>query len=270
MADALSTLEQLSQDAVRLADAVGRCRTKEVPPETAQPTLRAMARAYFESIRPELLVIKVRAGVVDNIDDLIQSLLEMSSEPHAKALYAQHFQELGAYLSEASVSLMKARGERRLLLSSVEAAILETLVKMIPPAAASYEQALRDLQFGERVSWRGPANEFREILREVIDHLAPDDKVTAAQGYQHEDGRTAPTQKQKVRFILRARRVGAAAVTVAENSLDAAAEAVATLARSTYQRSNVSTHTSTAVPEIRNLKRYVDALLGELLEIRAA
>ena len=229
-----------------------------------------MARTYFEFIRPELLVIKMRTGVVDVVDGLIQSLLEMSSEPHPKALYRDHFQELGPYLSEASVSLMKARGERRLLLSSVEGAILETLRQMLPATAASYEQTLRDLQFGERVSWRGPANEFREILREVIDHLAPDEKVTTATGYQQEEGRTGPTQKQKVRFILRARRVGAAAVTVAENSLDAAAEAVATLARSTYQRSNVSTHTSTAVPEVRNLKRYVDALLGELLEIRPA
>jgi hypothetical protein len=238
--------------------------------ETTQPTLRAIARAYFEFIRPELLVIKMRAGVVDAIDGMIQLLLDISSGPQVKKIYQDHFQELGPYLSEASVSLMKARGERRLLLSSVEAAILETLAKMLPPAAASYEQALRDLQFGERVSWRGPANEFREILREVIDHLAPDDKVTAVAGYQNEQGRTGPTQKQKVRFILRARRAGAAAVTVAENSLDAAAEAVATLARSTYQRSNVSTHTSTAIPEIRNLKRYVDALMGELLEIRAA
>jgi hypothetical protein len=268
--DALSTLEEISQDAVRLADFVERCRTKLVTTELVQPTARAMARAYFEFIRPELLVVKTRAGLIDAIDVTIQALLDLSSESQEKKPYRRHFKELGTYLSEASVSLMKARGERRLLLSSVEGAILDTLARMLPPTAASYEQALRDLQFGERVSWRGPANEFREILREVIDQLAPDDLVMAAPGYQHEDGRSAPTQKQKVRFILKARRAGSAAVTVAENSLDAASEAVATLARSTYQRSNVSTHTSTAIPEIRNLKRYVDALLGELLEIRAA
>jgi hypothetical protein len=81
--------------------------------------------------------------------------------------------------------------------------------------------------------------------------------------------RIRPTQKQKVRFILRVRSSGSAAVRVAEGSLAAVEEAVAVLARSTYQRSNVSTHTATGGPEIRNLKRYVDALLGELLEIRA-
>lgn len=56
-------------------------------------------------------------------------------------------------------------------------------------------------------------------------------------------------------------------MTVAEGSLATVEEAIATLARSTYQRSSVSTHTSSNIAEIRNLKRYVDALLGDLLEV---
>jgi hypothetical protein len=39
------------------------------------------------------------------------------------------------------------------------------------------------------------------------------------------------------------------------------------LARTTYTRGAVSTHTATSGAEIRNLKRYVEALLAELLEI---
>jgi hypothetical protein len=70
-----------------------------------------------------------------------------------------------------------------------------------------------------------------------------------------------------VRFILRARRSSGAAVAVAEASLETVDEAVAGLARSTYQRGSVSTHVSTSGKEIRNLKRYVDALLAELLEV---
>jgi hypothetical protein len=75
------------------------------------------------------------------------------------------------------------------------------------------------------------------------------------------------SQKQKVRFILRARRSPSPAMAVAEASLATVEEAVAALARSTYRRGSVSTHTSTNGSEIRSLKRYVDALLGELLEI---
>jgi hypothetical protein len=269
MADALSTLEQMSHDAVRLEAAIKSCRKKIVPTEIVQPTARAVARAYFQDVRPELSVVQSRIGMVDEIDFVVQSVLALSNSPQPKRSYTRHFKELRTILSEAAVDLMKSRGERRLILSAVEGAILETLGKMLPPTGAAYEQALRDLQLGDRVSWRGPANEFREILREVIDYLAPDQSVIQAQGYQPEDGRGTPTQRQKVRFILRVRKSGSTAVDVAEKSLEAVGEAVAVLARSTYQRSNVSTHTATGGTEIRNLKRYVDALLGELLEIRA-
>jgi hypothetical protein len=44
-------------------------------------------------------------------------------------------------------------------------------------------------------------------------------------------------------------------------------ESIAALARSTYTRGSASTHATTDASEIRKLKRYVDALLEELLEI---
>jgi hypothetical protein len=269
VADSISTLEQVARDTSAMAAAIQSCRTKRVPSETIQPTARAIARAYFEFVRPELKVVQGREVLVDEIDFLVQEILELSSEPQEKRRYIRLLKDLAPDWSEAMIDLMKARGARRLILSATEGAILETLSKMLPPSAAAYEQALWDIQGDSRVSWRGPANELREVLREVMDHLAPDEKVMASPGYQPEAGRPTPTQKQKVRFILRARNSGAAAVTVAEGSLDAVQEAVAVLARSTYTRSNVSTHTATGGAEIRNMKRYVDALLGELLEIRA-
>ena len=54
---------------------------------------------------------------------------------------------------------------------------------------------------------------------------------------------------------------------VAEASLDTVEESIAVLARSTYQRGSASTHATTNASEIRKLKRYIDALLAELLEI---
>lgn len=268
MADTVAALEQLSEDASRLQDAIKRCRTKRVSTEIVRPTARAMAKSYFEEVRPELSVVQQRAGLVDEIDYDIQEILQLSSSVQAKPRYSKLLKELRLFLSEATLNVLKSRGENRLVLSALEAGIFETLVKMLPPAAAAYEQTLRDIRAGERVSWRGPANEFREVLREVIDHLAPDNQVIAFAGYQPEGDRTTPTQRQKVRFILRSRKSSAAAIGVAETSLGTVDEAVALLARSTYQRSNVSTHTTTGGSEIRNLKRYVDALLGELLEIR--
>jgi DNA-binding TFAR19-related protein (PDSD5 family) len=184
-----------------------------------------------------------------------------------KQAYIGQLNELRPYFREASVDLMKAKGTPRVILSATEQNILDTLAALLPGDAASYEQVLRDLAQGGRVSWRGTAAELREVLRDVIDQLAPDDKVMAATGFQLVGEQTRPTQKQKVRFILRARRTGSAAVATAEGSLDAIDEAVAALARSTYQRGAVSTHVPTTGKEVRTLKRYVDALLAELLEV---
>ena len=269
MADALSSLEQILQDLTGLEATIRKTRAKMVPSNAIQPVARAIARSYFDDVRPELILVVKRQTLVDEIDLYIQSTLELSSAPQPKRRYTKYFKDLRPCLSEAMFDVLRSRGERRLVLSALEAAIIDTLNKLLPAAtAAAYEQALRDIRSGDRVSWRGPANELREILREAIDHLAPDASVMGTPGYKADEGRSTPTQKQKVRFILRARRSGSTALTVAESSLEAAEEAVASLARSTYQRSNVSTHTDTGAAEIRNLKRYVDALLGELLEIR--
>lgn len=267
MAEALEVLTEVSEQVSRLSDAINGVRTKLVPPAVAQPIATSMARSYFESIRPDLTVVSERAGLVDEIDFVLQGILRLATAPREKQAYLGQVAELTPYLLEANVALMKARGDRRLLLSQTERSILDTLTRMLPNSARSYEQALRDIAMGRRISWRGTATELREALREVMDHLAPDDQVMASPGFQLENGQPRPTQRQKVRFILRARRSSSAAVAVAEASLNTVDEAVASLARTTYTRGSVSTHTATDGTEIRNLKRYADALLAELLEI---
>jgi len=267
MTDALTALDQISEDVGRLAGIVEGVRAKKVQPTTVQPIASAIARRYFESVRPELKAVQNRAGLVAEIDFVLQAILELATAPREKQAYLGQIAEVRPYLLEAAVDVMKASGSQRLILSQTERAILDTLGKMLPAAAASYEQSLMDISQGKRVSWRGTATELREVLREAIDHLAPDDKVVASQGFQLEQGQKSPTQKQKVRFILRARKNKSASVAVAEASLDTVEESVAVLARSTYQRGSASTHAATNAPEIRNLKRYIDALLAELLEI---
>jgi hypothetical protein len=268
MADTLAALDQISEEVGKLSDVISAARTKTVHPSLLQPAARTIARTYFESVRPELSVIQNRAGLVEEIDFVLQSILQLATSSREKAAYLGQIAELRPYLLEATVDIMKARGSGVLVLSQIERAILGTLSKMLPPTAASYEQALLDIAQGRRVSWRGSATELREVLRETIDYLAPDNKVSESTGFQLEEGQTAPTQKQKVRFILRARRSNSAAVAVAEASLTTVEESVAALARSTYRRGSVSTHVATGATEIRNLKRYVDALLAELLEIQ--
>ena len=150
------------------------------------------------------------------------------------------------------IDVMKARGVRRLLLSGAERGILTTLDRMLPSTAVSYEQVLQDIASGKRVSWRGTGSELREVLREVMDHLAPDAEVMAAPNFRFEGDLKRPTQKQKVRFILKARR---RAVGVAEASVETVEEGIVSLARSAYQRGSATTHASTDATEVKRLKK---------------
>lgn len=267
MADALAALDQMSEYVAALASAAATGRAKMLSVNVTQPTARSIAKVYFEAVRSELEVVQNRAGLVEEIDYAVQTLLQLAAAPREREAYLGQINELRPYLLEATVDLMKSAGTSRLVLSETERGILETLTAMLPGTAASYEQALRDIGQGVRVSWRGTATELRETLREVMDHLAPDDQVISSPGFQLEHGLTRPTQRQKVRHILRARRSSSATVAVAEASLNTVDEAVASLARSAYQRGSVSSHTGGSVTEVKKLKRYIDALLAELLEV---
>ena len=77
----------------------------------------------------------------------------------------------------------------------------------IYPSFELYNQALVDLGGENRLSWRGPAIDLHEALRETLDHLAPDASVMDQPSFKLEKGVSAPTMKQKVRFILRKRGV---------------------------------------------------------------
>ena len=132
--------------------------------------------------------------------------------------------------------------------------------------ALSYQQVLIDIS-EQRLSYKGTAAEQREILREVLDYLAPDSEVIALPGFKLEKDRTVPTMKQKVRFILKKRNKSQSAIEVPENATLIIEESIAKLARATYNRGSLSTHTETEKNEVLNLKRYLDSVLCELLEI---
>jgi hypothetical protein len=151
----------------------------------------------------------------------------------------------------------------------IEDAILRTLERMVPPAALSYRQALHDIAESDRVSYRGTAAELRECLREVLDQLAPDEAVRKAEGFQLERDSKRPTQKQKVRHILRQRGLPRTALRAPEDSATLVEELTASLARATYERGSISAHIEAARREILQVKMYVDSVLAELLEIHA-
>lgn len=266
MADVLASLERMSVLVTELEVIVEGGRAKLVSGEKTKACVMSLAREFYEFVMHELTAVQARAGLTDEIDYVVRTLLGLSNSPRNRLAYRRQLTEIKPYIQEAMIDVMKSRSVR-LVVSDIERAVLSTLAKMLPATAVSYEQVLIDIGHGKRVSWRGTATELREVLREVMDHLAPNDKVMAAQGFTLEKDRTRPTQRQKVKFILKARRSNSTAVATAEQALETFEDGIATLARSTYDRGSSSTHTATDGTELRKLKHYVDAVLVELLEI---
>jgi hypothetical protein len=173
-----------------------------------------------------------------------------------------------AYFPDAMVARQDASVPARASFETTDQLIIDALQKDLPSAARSYEQALTDLAGVERLSWRGPATDLREALRETLDHLAPDNEVEKQSDYKHEAETDGPTMKQKVRYVLRKR----SATSPTEDSTTSAAEAVeatmGTFVRSVYRRSAVSTHTPTDRTEVFRVRDLVRAVLVELLQVR--
>lgn len=173
---------------------------------------RGVAQYYFRKTRPSLEALGILQDDLLEMDSSMQELLRLAAGRARKAKYYNLLRKLGRSRStiELQKELMIGRGASQVAAaragySSLEAAILRSLGDLVPSAAASYEQALRDLATPDRVSWRGVAAELREVLREVLDRLAPKTEVTQWPGFKLEKGRDKPTMKQQALFILRPR-----------------------------------------------------------------
>lgn len=229
---------------------------------------RDVAQQYFRQTRPALQNL----GLDEQFEVLnaaFQSLLELSSRSNATASYKKQIKAIRKLVPRVTSHIELNQGLVKDSSSTTEEdkRIIQTLGGLVPSAALSYEQAIIDLADEGRLSFRGPALELREALRETLDQLAPDDAVTSAEGYVQEKGRSGPTMKQKVRFILKARGQSKSSSGVPEQTTTTVDEMVGTLTRSVYDRSSVATHVASERRTVIQIRRYVVAVLHDILEL---
>lgn len=253
----------------RLHNTLKSSRALHVNSASSRGLAKDVVQNYFRELRPELIDLQLDPSV---LDDLFQNLLLLSNGQNRRDTYLRTIRELTRSRRDLELQREIRLGElsaatRRRPQQGAEAQIFDTLRKLLPSSAMSYRQALVDLHCEERLSFRGTAVELRETLREVLDHFAPDEVVAKSEGFKFEKGLTLPTMKQKARFILRSRGLPKTAIRAPEDSVSLVEERTASLARSVYERSSISTHVATTRQEVLRLKMYVDSVLAELLEI---
>jgi hypothetical protein len=224
---------------------------------------------YFRQVRPHLVTLGIHEAQIDEMDYAMQTLIKLSARANRRSSYKTPLRDVYRIRPQVETALEIAcanvPAKRTSSISTTEEQILSTLEQLIPSSALSYRQALQDLSDGKRVSYRGTAAEIREVVREVLDHLAPDEEVLKM--VKLEKDRNKPTMKQKATFILKARGVGESGRKTAEDAASAIEDSVSSLARSVYTRGSVSTHVANTQAEVRTFKGYADAILAELLQI---
>jgi Predicted pPIWI-associating nuclease len=252
---------------------LGKCKAVNVNTSALKDGAKEVVQIYFRQSRPHLVQISFQESELIDLDTAFQNLLKLSNGNNLLRRYKTELSNILTAKVEIDAQREKKIGQAvvntrtNLPINGQELKILETLKQIVPVAALSYEQGCRDLIDHTRLSYRGTANEFREALRELLDHFAPDESVTKQSGFKFEDAQKKPTMKQKVKFILRARGLSPTAADVPENAVSIVEETIGKLTRSTYNRSSLSTHITTSRGEVQQMKMYLDSVLAELLEI---
>lgn len=258
-------------DALRMAlRELGRRGGTHVSARAIRDDAKDAAQFYFRTIRQHLLSLGIDRLQVELVDGEMQDLITVAAKVTRTGTYlkcTKALSQLRAPIETAlEIAATSAITPASKAASSVEAAILKTLDQVAPTSALSYQQVLQDLEDPSRKSYRGTASELREVLRELLDHLAPDAEVMKS-GIKLEPGQTKPTMKQKTVFILKARGVNETQRKTARDATEAVEGAVGSLARSVYDRGSLSTHVETTRQEVMTFKGYADAVLAELLEV---
>lgn len=184
-------------------------------------------------------------------------------EGSAKSLVQWH----GLQVEEMGKDFGRFHTRHMQLLTSTEREIVEALDKKISGVSQNYLQVITDLKDPSRIAFRGVATELRELIREVLDALAPRDQVMTAPGFKLEPGRDKPTQKQQTRFVLKRLGVSESARDVPEHALNTVDEKIEDFTRSLHVRSSNTLHSDADRKGVRQIKLYVDAFLSEILGI---
>lgn len=235
---------------------------------TLKGEMAALAAEYFTSFRPAAAGSGAPAEELITTDRLFKSLHELSHKNPSKT-------KCDGVCKDARKALVALEGGRlqssgitpSVRISKSDEMIVSSLKEVCPSAAAAYEQALHDLQGSDRLSWRGPATDMREALRETLDALAPDSEVEKMPGYKLESDARRPSMRQKAKFILKNREMVSNQIALSETAITHIEEAISGITRSVYVRSNISTHTPTSRDEVARMHGWVRLVMCDLLSL---
>lgn len=137
--------------------------------------------------------------------------------------------------------------------------------RLHPELGLAYRQILIDLRDSKRLSLRGTANEMREVMRDIITILSPDEKVIGQGWYAQEPKTNGPTRGQRLKYIFGIKKSNHEKDS-AEGGLETVENSISQLTLAVYQRSNRATHTLRHRKELKRIMAYMNPVIEDLLD----
>jgi hypothetical protein len=259
-------LDEYVQELQRLRTILKRHPGRQVFSQELKNHIRAVAETWPNDVRPQ---VALGTDESRTADDLIGKVIEATYHDTSPRSYLQLLGALRDALIRLRVKTTVAMPGGARNLSEDNLAVERALEVLNPAIADSYTQVLVDVQDDGRISLRGTANELREVLREVLEVLSPDDVVEKEPWYRSKDelGREKhrPTYADRAKYAIRRKGKGKNVQRQTPASVERADELLGSIVRSTYDRGSGAAHTETERAEIVKQLRYVNAILLELL-----
>lgn len=261
----MSAIATLLTELESIAKILRGSTAKQIFSASLKTRLRDLATQYFSGVRS---IAADGDGGSSALDGIFEEIHEASRKNSSTKRCIELLKSAKKSLIACEThSLSRRVGPKENVITLADSLIVSSLNEICPSASLAYQQALSDFAQPERLSWRGPATDLREALRETLDILAPDAEVESSPGFKLEQDAKHPTMKQKVRYVLRRRGVASGAMATPETAVLGVEEIVGGLTRSVYTRSSVSTHTATDRHEVVRVHAWVRLVLCELLEL---
>jgi hypothetical protein len=257
----------------RLISNISRNKCKTLRTTNARNRLRSFVGAWFGVYRPSFITLIAEEKSFLAIDELNQKLLRLASENSSCRICKEVCVSIKKIFCDALlVPLSRAYWSHapESAPAGKDQEVGKKLKSLDDDLAESYEQVVEDLMQMNRRTYRGTAAELREVLRGVLDRLAPDSEVKSADWFKQAKQKGTrkdekPTMSEKTKFIMRKHGSGSAATEAAESYMSSVEERLGHVVRATYRRASNSTHSGAEREEILQQLRYANALLAELL-----
>lgn len=228
---------------------------------------KSVANLWFHDIAPLAKLASNNETALKTIDDLMDQLVAHTLKATKKETYLATTRDaLSTYDKQIFVDLHKQVGAVLAGTASIgDNSIIDALAKISESLVAGYQQVHKDLADEGRISWRGTADEIREVLRELLESLAPDEFVKRATWYKQEPNTDGPTQAQRAKYALEHHAAQTYRINATQETVNLVEQSISRLVRKTFQRANNAAHTTQDKDEVRRILGYFDLLVKDLL-----